>query len=67
MSNERLDFETALKQLEKVVQQLENGELSLDDSIKLYEKGIKLSKECSVKLENAKQRIITLEDAECEE
>lgn len=67
MSAQNLDFESALKELEKTVSLLENGDLSLDDSIKLYEKGILLSKECALKLENAKQKIITLNDAEGEE
>ena len=66
MNAQNLDFESALKELEKTVALLENGDLSLDESIKLYEKGIELSKECSVKLENAKQKIITLSDAEGE-
>ena len=66
MNAQNLDFESALKELEKTVALLENGDLSLDESIKLYEKGIELSKECSLKLENAKQKIITLSDAEGE-
>lgn len=58
------DFEKSLKELEQIVADLEKGEMSLDNSIKTFEKGIKLSKECSKYLENAKQRIITLSEAE---
>lgn len=66
MKNENIDFETALKELEAITEQLENGDLSLDRSIELFEKGIELSKICSNKLKTAKQKIITLEQAENE-
>ena len=58
------DFEKSLKELEETVFALENGEMTLDESIKAFEKGIKLSKECSDYLQNAKQRIIDLSEAE---
>ena len=61
------DFEKSLKELEDTVSALENGDMTLDSSIKTFEKGIKLSKDCSKYLENAKQRIITLSDAEGEQ
>lgn len=67
MSDSKLSFEASLGELEKTVKALESGELSLADSIELYEKGIRLSKECAKALEGARQRIITLSDAESEE
>ena len=57
-------FEAALKQLEEVVQKLEKGELPLEDSLKLYEDGIRLSRLCHGKLEEAEGRIeVLLKDA----
>ena len=46
-------FETALKKLEEVVRRLEGGELSLDDSLKAFEEGVKLAGFCSKKLNEA--------------
>lgn len=57
MSEETPSFETALKQLEEVVQRLEKGELPLEESLKLYEQGIRLSRLCHTKLEEAEGRI----------
>jgi exodeoxyribonuclease VII small subunit len=50
-------FEAALKQLEEIVQRLERGELPLEESLKLYEEGIRLSRLCHAKLEEAEGRI----------
>jgi exodeoxyribonuclease VII small subunit len=50
-------FETALKQLEEIVQRLERGELALEESLKLYEEGVRLSRLCHAKLEEAEGRI----------
>jgi exodeoxyribonuclease VII small subunit len=50
-------FETALKQLEEIVQRLEKGELPLEESLKLYEEGIRLSRLCHAKLEEAEGKI----------
>ena len=52
-----MKFEDALKRLEKIVKELENGDLSLDDALGKYEEGIKLSKLCSKKLEAAKKKV----------
>jgi len=52
-----LRFEAALKQLEEVVRQLEQSELELEESLKLYEQGIRLSRLCHAKLEEAEGRI----------
>jgi exodeoxyribonuclease VII small subunit len=50
-------FEGALKQLEEIVGRLEKGELSLEESLKLYEEGILLSRLCHGKLEEAEGKI----------
>jgi exodeoxyribonuclease VII small subunit len=57
-------FEQALLQLEQIVQKLEKGELPLEDSLRLYEDGIRLSRVCHGKLEEAEGRIeVLLKDA----
>jgi exodeoxyribonuclease VII small subunit len=55
--SEAPDFETALKRLEEIVKKLENGELSLDSALELFEEGIKLSRFCHTKLEQAERRV----------
>lgn len=50
-------FEEAIKKLEKIVDDLEGGNLSLDDALDKYEEGIKLSKLCAKKLEAAKKKV----------
>jgi exodeoxyribonuclease VII small subunit len=57
-------FENALKELEQIVEQLEDSELPLDDALKLFEKGIKLSQFCSARLDDAEQKVeLLLKDA----
>ena len=57
-------FEAALKQLEEIVQRLERGELALEESLKLYEEGIRLSRVCHAKLEEAEGKIeLLMKDA----
>lgn len=63
---DKIDFEKSLAELEKIVTQLESGECSLDESITLFKKGITLSNDCSKKLENARQQILTLTEAQNE-
>ncbi|HET8644678.1 MAG TPA: exodeoxyribonuclease VII small subunit [Vicinamibacteria bacterium] len=53
-------FEAALQRLEQIVQKLEKGELPLEESQVLYEEGIRLSRICHAKLEEAEGRIETL-------
>jgi exodeoxyribonuclease VII small subunit len=50
-------FEEALKQLEEIVRDLESGDLSLEDSLKNFERGMKLIKFCSEKLEEVEQKV----------
>ena len=57
-------FESALGELESIVQQLEQGDLDLEESLKLFEKGVKLSRECRERLAKAERRIeILLKDS----
>jgi exodeoxyribonuclease VII small subunit len=57
-------FETSLAELEQIVMKLEDGDLPLEDSLSLFEKGIKLSRECRERLTNAERRIeILMKDA----
>ncbi len=67
MAEKQIAFETALRELEETVKALESGEKTLSESMELYEKGIALSKQCASALEVARQKIITLTDAESEE
>jgi exodeoxyribonuclease VII small subunit len=53
-------FEEQLKELEQVVEQLERGELSLEDSVTLFERGVKLSDACKGQLASAESRIQVL-------
>lgn len=53
-------FESALKKLEKIVEELEAGELPLEKSLKKFEEGISLSKFCSQKLEETEAKVAQL-------
>lgn len=57
MSNKELSFEDAMEALEKIVIQLEDDQLPLEKSIELYEQGMKLSKQCDVKLKQAEEKL----------
>jgi exodeoxyribonuclease VII small subunit len=50
-------FEDALAGLERIVQSLEGGDLPLDDALKLFEEGVRLSRLCNAKLDEAEKRI----------
>jgi len=52
-----MKFEEGLKKLERIVADLENGNLPLDESLEKYEEGIRLSKMCAKKLEAAKKKV----------
>ncbi len=54
---ERQSFEEALRRLESIVEKLENPDVTLEESIQLYEEGMKLSRYCSQTLEDAVLRI----------
>lgn len=53
-------FEDALSQLESIVARLENGDLPLEESLKLFEEGIKLSRFCNQKLNEAQKKVEVL-------
>ncbi len=59
-----VDFESSLDELEGLVQRLEKGDLSLDDSLKAYEQGIGLFRRCQTALQEAELRVRLLTDAE---
>ena len=59
-----LSYEEAMKELEIVVKELESGELSLDESIKKFERGMELSKQCGTLLEEAEKKISVLMEKE---
>ena len=53
----KIDFEASLGQLEQLVEQMEDGELSLEDSLKAFEQGVKLTRECQQALKEAEQKV----------
>jgi len=54
------DFESAIAELEKIVKQLEDGDLALDKSLALFERGVELSRFCHAQLGEAQRRIEVL-------
>jgi len=56
------DFESAIAELEQIVKTLEEGELPLEKSLELFERGVKLSKFCHSTLEEAERRIEILDE-----
>lgn len=54
------NFEQALEDLEALVSSMEEGELSLEDSLQAFEKGIKLTRECQTALKRAEQKVQVL-------
>jgi exodeoxyribonuclease VII small subunit len=60
MGKQSVSFESKLNQLEELVHQLEQEDLSLEDSLKVFEQGVKLSRQCQSALEKAEQKIIQL-------
>ncbi len=55
-----LSFEEAMKELEGVVGQLERGDVALDESIRLYERGAELKKRCEAKLKEAEEKVAAI-------
>ncbi len=56
-SNEGVDFEKALKELEELVERMEKGELSLENSLQAFERGIALTRQCQKALTEAEQKV----------
>ena len=55
--NQKLSFEEALSELEAIVDTLESGEVSLDDAISSYARGMRLKQQCQQRLEEARLRV----------
>ena len=55
-----MNFEESMKKLETIVTELENGNLNLDESVKKFEEGMKMAKQCSNILEEAEKKITIL-------
>lgn len=51
------DFESSLGRLEEIVRQMEQGDLSLEQSLKVFEEGVKLTRTCQTALQEAQQRV----------
>lgn len=65
MTTKAKTFESSLGELEKIVRKLEDGDLSLEESLKLFEDGVKLSRECQERLNQAERRIeVLLKDSD---
>lgn len=60
MSKEKVNFEEKIKKLEEIANELETGNLNLDESVEKFEEGMKLSKECTKMLDDAEKRISIL-------
>ncbi len=58
------NFEDLMKQLEEITSKLENEKLNLDESVDLFEQGMKISKKCNEKLANAEKKITILLDTD---
>jgi exodeoxyribonuclease VII small subunit len=56
-AKKHLQFEQALDQLEELVEEMESGDLSLEDSLKAFEQGIKLTRDCQSALATAEQKV----------
>ena len=61
---QEFDFETALSQLNEIVDKIETGECTLEESIRLFEQGIELSDTCTKKLNEAKEKVLKLTSKE---
>ena len=53
----KLDYEAAVKELEALVERLEQGDISLEESLKLYERGVLLTRDCQGSLQAAEQKV----------
>ena len=60
MADTAFNFETSLQQLEQLVQQMEQGNLSLEQSMQAFEQGVALTRECQTALDQAEQKVQVL-------
>jgi exodeoxyribonuclease VII small subunit len=63
---QKINFENALKRLEEITSDLESGELTLDDSLKLFEEGIKLTSFCEKSLSSTEKKLEILKSTDIE-
>ncbi len=63
-NSQKKTIEESLSALEKLVEELENGELELDEALKKFEQGVKLSRECQKKLQETEMKIKILMEGE---
>lgn len=59
-SEQDVDFEKTMRELEKLVERMERGDLSLEDSLKDFERGVELTRLCQTALKNAEQKVQVL-------
>ena len=64
--NEQIGFEAALEQLQQTVRKMESGDLSLEESLKSFEEGVRLSRICQQRLTTAEQRVEILMQAQAD-
>ena len=57
VEEEKMTFESALQELEAIVERLEKGEVSLDDAVVAYERGTELKKHCQERLDEARMKV----------
>lgn len=62
MAEKKLTFETALNELNDIVKKMEDEDISLDEALKLFGKGVDLTEKCNKILDDAKQKITILEN-----
>jgi len=62
VTNTKPTFESQLEALEKIVNQLEKGDLPLNDSLSQFEQGVKLTKDCQNRLNQAEQKVMLLSE-----
>ena len=67
MATKKLKFEEAMQRLQEIVGKLESGEVSLEESMKLFEEGAKLSSQCYQLLDKAEQQVTQLAKIPLEE
>lgn len=60
MAEEKLSFEGKMKRLEEIVGKIESSDIELEESIKLFEEGVKLSKDCQSSLDDAEKKVKVL-------
>ncbi len=65
--SDRVDFESAIKELESLVEQMEQGDISLEQSLENFERGIELTRQCQKALQEAEQKVQILTQKQGEE